>query len=103
MWWQRHYPDDMQIICTCSRQVTTPAPRISIFLQTGCASWRQLKAQLYNDHKTDMYNKYKQNYHPAKYHSEHSSNSAKALKAAAVTSESKLSRESKTSSDAACK
>jgi len=30
---QWHQPDNMQTICTCSRQITTPTPRHSIFLQ----------------------------------------------------------------------
>jgi len=37
--WQWHQLGDMQI-CTLPRQITTPAPHDSVFLQAGCPSCR---------------------------------------------------------------
>jgi len=42
MGWQWHQLDHMQIICC--RQITTPAPHHSIFLQAWCSSWCQINS-----------------------------------------------------------
>jgi len=36
--WQWHQLGHMQV-CICSRQITTPAPHHSVFLQAGCPSY----------------------------------------------------------------
>jgi len=41
MGWQWHQLDHIESFAPRSRQITTPAPHHSVFLQAGCSSWRR--------------------------------------------------------------